>query len=389
MRFFINNGARGIMLQGVDTYSRGVDREILRCWLAAKQMWNPRLNTTDLVRDFTYGFYGPAAEPVQGFQELLYRTWDNLHMEPSLQYGSLPNFVYEAPFIEQAMALLDEAERLAGDNVDLRTRVRLAKVPIWYCQARRGPVDGLPAYNAVLDKIKHFASEEYGLQLMDWGSSSSCAADVNHWRAIAKFDPKDSDFSCMGPKWEFMPDPAGQGVEQRWFESANAPAKWRTLRDDQLEGVNPQGLDELKGDVWFRTRCSVPEGFDSRTYYWLLLDAFDREDTWIYLDGKLVFKQVAAEMYRPLPVLSGVGQWPVMLTARKLLEPGTSYELVMRVRYRDRADGRRWKPVSLISSNLAPFTAGGFPKKYPGYVREIPRLWPVAVEEHRRLRSKP
>ena len=388
MRFFINNGAKGIMLQALDTYTRAVDRELLRSWLYAKQMWDPRRNTSDLVRDFTYGFYGPAAEPMQRFQEHLHKTWDDRHMEPSLQYGSHPNFVYEAPFIEPAMALLDEAERIAGDDVDLRTRVRLAKVPIWYCQARRGPVKGLPAYNAVLDEIASFATKEYGMQVMDWCSMSSCAGDINAWRAIAKFDPKDSDFVCLGPEWEFLPDPTGQGVEQGWSTSTNAPQGWRKLRDDQADGVNPQGLNELKGDVWLRTRCTVPEGFDSRTYFWLLLDAFDREDMWVYLDGKEVFKQVAAEMSRPLPVLSGVMQWPVMLSARKLLEPGKSYEFVMRVHYRGRADGRRWKPVTLISSNLAPMTAGGFPKEYPGKVREIPRLWVAAVEEHRRLRGK-
>ena len=399
MRFFMNNGAKGIMLQALDTYTRGVDRELLRCWLSAKQMWNPKLNTTDLVRDFTYGFYGPAAEPVQRFQELLYKTWDDLHMEPALQYGSLPNAVYEDPFIEQSMALLDEAEQIAGDDVDLRTRVRLAKVPIWYCQARRGPVDGLPAYNAVLDKIKSFATKEYGLQVMDLASASSCVGDVNSWRAIAKFDPDapaDSngpgtacDFFCLGPKWEFMPVPVKwDAVKQRRPDPANDDlGTWRTLRDDNIEGVDPQGLDELKGYVWFRTRFSVPEGFDSRVHYWLLLDAFDREDVWVYVDWKLAFKQVATEMKKP--VLSGVMQWPVMVAARKLLEPGKSYYLTFLVHYRDRADGRRWKPVSLISSNVPPLTCGSFPKEHPGYVREIPRLWPVAVEEHRRLRSKP
>ena len=389
MRFFINNGARGIMLQALDTFTRGVDRELLRSWLAAKQMWNPKLNTTDLVRDFTYGFYGPAAEPMQAFQELLYRTWENLHMEPALQYGSLTNYVYEAPFIEQAMALLDEAERIAGDDVDLRTRVRLAKVPIWYCQARRGPVDGLPAYHAVLDNIGNFATKEYGLPVLDWASASSCAGDINNWRAAVTFDPKDSDFIRLGPEWEFLPDPAEQGVEQRWFELAKGPAKWRVLHDDQVGGVNPQGLNELKGDVWFRTRCSVRAGFDSRTYYWMLLDAFDREDTWVYLDGKLVFRQMAAEIKNNSPALSGVMQWPVMLAARELLQPGNSYDLVLRVRYRDRADRRCLRPVSLISSQLAPLTHGGhIPKTYPGYVREIPRLWPAAVEQHWRLRSR-
>ncbi len=387
MRFFTNNGAKGIMLQALDTFTRGIDRELLRSWLAAKQMWNPRLNTTQLVRDFTYGFYGRAAEPMQRFQDLLYRSWDDLHMEPALQYGSLAETIYEAPLIEKSMALLNEAEQLAGDDVDLRTRVRLAKYPIWYCQARRGPVDGLDAYNFVLDEIAVFATNEYGLPVMDWSSASSCAADLNSWRAIAKFDPKDSEFVCPGPQWEFLPDPAGQGEAQRWFESAAAPAMWQTLHDDQIEGVNPQGLNELKGDVWFRTRCTVPEGFDSRTYYWLLLDAFDREDTWVYLDGKAVFRQVAGEEYRPLPVLSGIMQWPVMVAARGLLEPGTTHDLVIRVHYRDRADGRRWRPVSLVSSNLPPLThGGGFPDAYPGKVREIPRLWPAAINEQRRLR---
>ena len=176
------------MLQGTDTYSRGVDRELLRCWLAAKQMWNPRFNTTELVRDFTCGFYGPAAEPMQQYQDFLARTAEDNRMEPSLHYGSVPEVIFERPFIDTAMSYLDEAERLVGDDVDLRTRVRLAKVPVWYCQARRGPVDGLPAYHGVLDRIFDFATKEHGLQVLDWPSSSSCVSDVQHWRAIAEFD---------------------------------------------------------------------------------------------------------------------------------------------------------------------------------------------------------
>ena len=82
-------------------------------------------------------------------------------------------------------------------------------------------------------------------------------------------------------------------------------------------------------------------------------------------------------------------QWPVMLAARKLFEPGTTHELVIRVHYRDRADRRLWRPVSLVSSNLPPLThGGGFPGAYPGKVREIPRLWPAAIDEQRRLRSE-
>ena len=394
MRFFINNGARGIMLQALDTFTRGVDREFLRTWVFAKQMWNPRLNTDELVRDFTYGFYGAAAEPVLRLWELMARTWDDEHMEPSLQYGSIPEAVFEPRFLDPAMACLDEAEQLADDDADLRARVRLARLPIWYCQSRRGPVDGLPAYRALLDEMQQFGEQEYerhnyGLPRLEWPSMSSFFEDVNHRRAIAEFDAEDGDFFCLGPQWEYRADPHEQGAEQHWFESAKAPQNWRTLNDDQGEGFNPQGLNELTGDVWFRTQFTVPDGFDSRTYYWMLLDAFDREDTWVYLDGELVFKQVAAEMAHGTPVLSGVMQWPVMLAARKLLEPGGTYEMALRVHYRHRADGRLLQPVSLISSNLPPMTHGGsFPDAYPGFVRELPRVWPAAIAEHRRLRGR-
>lgn len=386
MRFFINNGAHGIMLQALDTYTRGVDRELLRCWLAAKQMWDPGRNTAALVRDFTFGFYGRAAEPMQRFHDLMQRTWDDQHMEPDLQYGSMAAAAFERPFIDAALRPLDEAERLAGDDDDLRTRVRLARVPIWYCLARRGPVDGLPAYRALLDEMDHFARQEHGLPRLEWASASSFVGDVAQRRAMAEFDPTDGDFHCLGPVWEFRPDPTAQGVSQRWFASAVAPRDWQTLRDDDIAGPDPQGLNELSGDVWFRTRCDVPDGFDSRAHYWLLLDAHDGEDTWVYLDGKPVFKQVAAEM--KLPVLSGIFQWPVMVAARGLLAPGTSHELVLRVRYRGRAEGRRWVPASLVSSNLPPLTHGGdFPDAWPGFVREVPRAWVAAVEAQRRLRA--
>ncbi len=377
MRFFINNGARGIMLQALDTYTRGVDRELLRCWVWAKQMWNPRLNTHELVRDFTYGFYGRAAHPMQAFFNFLERTWDDNHMEPSFQTGSFQDdVIFEPHFISSAMSCLDEAERLAGDDVNLRTRVRLAKVPIWYCQAKRGPVDGLEAYQALLQQMTDFATKEYGVPCLEWASATSFVADVNLWERIAEFDPEDNEFFCLGPEWEFRPDPEGQGVEERWFEPEHAPADWRSLRDDIVAGPNPHGLNELKGDVWFRVHFTVPEGFDSRTDYWMLLDAFDREETWLYIDGKLIMKKAA--------LASKTYQWPCIVAAqsrrydeaRELLPPGTSHDLVLRVNYRDRADGRRWKPVTLISTNV------GFQVEPQGTLG----IYFAAVEEQRRRR---
>ena len=54
----------------------------MRCWVWSKQMWDLSRETKPVIRDFNYGFYGKAAEPMQQYDDMLWDIWERLHATP-------------------------------------------------------------------------------------------------------------------------------------------------------------------------------------------------------------------------------------------------------------------------------------------------------------------
>jgi len=185
IRFLIDHNAKGIMLQGA-YQSAGAARGPLRSWVWAKQLWDPSRNTRDLIEDFTYGFYGQAAEPMQAYNELLWRTWEREHMtslrgtEGGIRYTPTARFLTEA-FIAEADACFAEAERLAADDETLR-RVKLAKSSILYLKLARGP-EGRPDYLALADEFEKIATREGVTHLWE-GGGNQVRDKLIEWREL-------------------------------------------------------------------------------------------------------------------------------------------------------------------------------------------------------------
>ena len=128
----------GILLGGMP--GEQGDRGRMRAWIWAKQTWNPSLRTQDLIRDFIYGYYGKAAEPIYRYNELLRHTWDRWHksmttVEDKLAQNTPP---LSQDFITQAAELFDEAEKLAADDEVLASRVEDARLPLLFQQLLNG-----------------------------------------------------------------------------------------------------------------------------------------------------------------------------------------------------------------------------------------------------------
>ena len=363
IRYLVNHGAKGIMLQALDTHTEGVDREFLRAWVWAKQLWNPNLSTRQLVRDFNYGFYGPAGPDVQKHDELLWDTWERLHMDPVFQYAGELTVLYDRAFLDEAMGHLDRAEALAGDDVQLRTYVHLRKLPLWIAKAKMGPIDGVAAYEALLGKLHHLMFKEYGVPYYD-ATGRDSVKDMALWRRVAKFDPKDIVFRDLGATtataWRYQHDPDDGGQQQQWFSSQFKDDNWPMLPEDRPDQVDPQRLAAATGVVWFRGRFTVPDDFGARKHLWLMFSA-DRlnpeAEMSVYLDGKLVREQTAAAKKRPLLPMD----FPFHVDVKAAAAPGTSHDLAIKVRYLRQRLGRTFEPVALISTNIDPYqpTEGG------------------------------
>ncbi len=129
IKFYRQYNVKRVMLQGPSN-TPGTARSSMRSWVWSKLLWNPDLDTQALIKDFTYGYYGKAAEPMQRYNELLWSTWESHHSGPTAGLGN----PIDANFSEQAIPLFEQAKNLATTDLEIVNRIELAKLPVLYTQ---------------------------------------------------------------------------------------------------------------------------------------------------------------------------------------------------------------------------------------------------------------
>ncbi|MCP4640044.1 MAG: DUF4838 domain-containing protein, partial [bacterium] len=210
VRFMVDHNVQGMMLQGA-YQSPGAARGPLRCWVWGKQLWDPDLNTRDLIRDFAYGFYGSAAEPMQAYNELLWRTWELEHMGAlreagNIRYPPTARFLSNA-FLTEALELFAQAEALADTPETLR-RVELAKLSILYTMVARGPEGATGDYGALVDEFDRIARREKVTHLWEGGADKTQLDEkVPYWKGLAGAEKTKVSALPVGELWQFQPDP--------------------------------------------------------------------------------------------------------------------------------------------------------------------------------------
>ncbi len=135
IRFFVDNGVRGIFEQGAYN-TLGAEFAELKAWVLAKSLWNPRLDDQLLIREFVNGYYGTAATPMLEYIQLI-------HDEAAAKNTYLTCFSpVTAEFLNLAMLakanqLLDQAEAAVKDDPAVLQRVQVARLPLRYVWATR------------------------------------------------------------------------------------------------------------------------------------------------------------------------------------------------------------------------------------------------------------
>jgi hypothetical protein len=175
--FYIRHNAKGIMLQGFYECG-GTENAAMRSWVWAKKLWDPTLSSRDLMRDFIYGYYKEAAEPVWKYNDMLWNLWEENHAKPGSQnqlYGLGARYVPNSAFLgkefqEKADPLLAEAAKLAKDP-DTVYRVRVANLPLVYIKLCQGIGYLDDAGNWIAgDPVKVGGKEECKKLLDEWES---------------------------------------------------------------------------------------------------------------------------------------------------------------------------------------------------------------------------
>jgi hypothetical protein len=140
VRFFVRHGVKSIFEQG--NYSGGGNGEMgpLRAYVLAKLLWNPDTDVQQHIQEFANAYYGKAAPKVLAYLDLTHRPVREKGLHAHIY--DAPSAPYLSPEVmDAAQKLLDEAEQLA-DNDDLRFRVQMVRLPVWYTQIATDRVRG-------------------------------------------------------------------------------------------------------------------------------------------------------------------------------------------------------------------------------------------------------
>lgn len=145
MRFYRDIGAEGIYLQGKS--GPGGEFSLLRPYYGMQLLRDPDQDPDTILKEFVQGYYGAAAEPIWQYITMLHDKVEDedihMHLYTNPGQGYLTDDV-----IARAQALFDEAETAVKDDPELTTRVKVARLPVFY--ARVFPRNGYTINNGIL-----------------------------------------------------------------------------------------------------------------------------------------------------------------------------------------------------------------------------------------------
>ncbi|HPG65276.1 MAG TPA: DUF4838 domain-containing protein [Candidatus Hydrogenedentes bacterium] len=128
IRFFIDHKAIGLFEQG-DSGCSCSDFPELRAWVLAHLMWNPDRDENALINEFLDGYYGPAAQPLRQYIDLIHNAVEASGIALRCYMPDTSSwFTLEA--MNRASELFDEAERVAAGDPALVRRVQRARMPL-------------------------------------------------------------------------------------------------------------------------------------------------------------------------------------------------------------------------------------------------------------------
>lgn len=142
IKFLVANGAKGIFEQGAYT-TAGAEMAELRAWVLAKLLWNPELDSQQLIDEFLNGYYGPAAKEIRAYIDLIHhevdKTGDWLGCFAGIAASNVdvgwqgqPSTFITYQTMAQAWAHLKAAEDAVSGDDALRFRVQCAQLPVMY-----------------------------------------------------------------------------------------------------------------------------------------------------------------------------------------------------------------------------------------------------------------
>lgn len=141
IQLFVSNNVKEHFQQS----NTGVGHEFseLKSYLLAKLLWNPEADVTEIIREFTDGFYGPAAPWIRKYiyrmQDEILKTGEWLDI-----YGPPTNYrkaFLSAENVAIYNVFFDEAIKAVTENPEYLLHVRTARMPLQYAIMEIGKSD--------------------------------------------------------------------------------------------------------------------------------------------------------------------------------------------------------------------------------------------------------
>ena len=129
LRFFHKHSVRGVFEQGA-YQSHGGEMAELKAWLLAQLLWNPYQDDARLIGEFVRGYYGAAARAVLQSLRVMANAARDFQMSCFTNPVDAPYLRY--PVLRRAEKLWERAERAVQNDPDLRWRVQIARLSLWY-----------------------------------------------------------------------------------------------------------------------------------------------------------------------------------------------------------------------------------------------------------------
>ena len=123
-RYYVEHGVQGVFTEF--EYPVLADMRDLKLWIMAKSLEDPYQDYEQLLRQFTDEFYGQAGSYIRRYLELLQKAAEDYPDTLSIRQYRYINL----KFVEEAMAVFDQAEHAVNNNSVWLRRVQHARLPL-------------------------------------------------------------------------------------------------------------------------------------------------------------------------------------------------------------------------------------------------------------------
>ena len=135
VKFFAEHEVKGVFEQGAYT-TYGTEMAALRAWMLAKLLWNPDVNGTNLIAEFTDGYFGPAGEPIRRYIDVIHDSVEaqgsNYRLNPHKWWYDARDEYLSWEVVRDGWAHLRAAQQAVRDDPVLLRRVEVAQLPVLY-----------------------------------------------------------------------------------------------------------------------------------------------------------------------------------------------------------------------------------------------------------------